>query len=71
MLRTGCPAAVARLVVAVVVDPVEAAAVGALAHVGEEVGKRMPAFADADPASAVVVPADVARVLAAVEHIPP
>ena len=57
LLSRRCPAAIARLVVPIIVDTVEAGARRALPHVGKEVLEAIPALTDAD------TPASVAGVL--------
>jgi hypothetical protein len=68
LLDRSRPPTVTGLVVAVVVDAIDGAAVGSLAHVGEEVGEGVPALADGDPSSAVVGPVLASGVVAALEH---
>lgn len=53
LLACGRPAAIARLVSAVVVASVDRHAGRPLAHVGQEVFKRLPSFTHCDPATAV------------------
>src|SRR5690606_38894303 len=68
LLRVGSPAAVGRLVVAVDVNAVEGHPLGAVAHVGIEVGEVAPAITDADAPPAVVRPLLVVGVVAAGDH---
>lgn len=70
LLQAGRPAAVARLIVAVVVDAIERMQErGARAHVGVEGGERVPpAIADGDAAAAVIRPRGVRATETAAFH---
>lgn len=66
------PAAIARLVVAVVIrETVERAIWRPVAHIGEKVGKHLPAFTDRDAASTITQPIAPLRVCAAAHHVVP
>src|SRR4051812_15268100 len=71
LLAIGRPAAVARLVVAVVVDAVERPVRRPLPHVAEEVLEGIPALADRDASPAVALVAGGVRGVAAVAHRAP
>jgi len=56
LLGLGCPAAIFRRVVALVVDPIDAVLRRRLrSHVGQERLERPPAFADLDASTAIVL----------------
>ena len=65
------PPAIARLVVAVVVDAVDGCIRWALAHVGEETGKIHPSVADRDPSTTVSVIPAILGIGATVNHSTP
>lgn len=69
----GCPSAVARLVVAVVVDSVNAVVLRwTRTHVGEKLRKReLPGGAYSNPSPAVVSVTDAARGITAFNHLVP
>lgn len=68
LFTAGSPAAIAGLVIAVVVDPLDRGLLRRRAHVGEEVLELQPAFADRDPAAAVIDVRPVDRVTASAQH---
>lgn len=72
VLCAGEPSTVARLVIPVVVDPVNLVIEARpLAHVFEEVNEVVPSLAHADAPAAVVPPRCVARITAPAEHPAP
>jgi len=71
LLRSRGPAAVARFVIAVVVDAVNRQSWRAIAHVVAEVFKARPPFADGDPAATVERKVNSVRIQAAFFHCYP
>lgn len=68
LLYTGCPPAIFGAVRPVVVDAFNALVGWLLSHIGKEVGKRLPPFADRDAAPAVVRVGFAGTVLASLPH---
>jgi hypothetical protein len=69
LLAPGCPPTVARLVMAVVVSPFKTVVRRRpYPHVGKEVFKLVPPFADTDAASAVAPVANKSRVFTPLDH---
>jgi hypothetical protein len=67
-----CPFAVAGFIIAIVVDALNRQrAIRAFAHIGKEVLKTFPSFADFDATSTVTVKGFYARILAPLNHCPP
>lgn len=62
------PTAVARLVVAVVVNSIEAQSCWFLSHVGKKVLEFQPSFTNRDPSSAVMLPRLSPRITTAAQH---
>lgn len=71
LLRWGCPSAVPRLVVAIVVDAVDGHADRLAVHVGKEVLERAPSLAHADPAPSIGIVVAERAILAAASHRAP
>src|SRR5262249_47475632 len=69
--RSGRPAAIARFVIAVVIDAIDGQARRWIAHIGVEVFEATPSLADGDAAASVIVVAWIVRIQTAVEHICP
>ena len=67
LLMPSRPAAVVRLVVTCVVDAVERLTFRPLAHIGQEVLKLKPAFANSDAAATITFPVLRIRVPAAIQ----
>jgi hypothetical protein len=65
------PATIARFVVTVVVNAVDAPALGSLAHIGKEVHKGAPSFADRNSPAAIIRPLRASRVGTARNHTVP
>lgn len=65
------PSAIARFVVAVVVDAVKGCPNGTWPHIGKEVLKGVPAFADRDSSASIAVEVGSSWVGAALVHIVP
>jgi hypothetical protein len=71
LFRSCCPSAVSGLVVAVVVDAVNRKAKRLLAHVGKEVFKDLPSFANHYPSTAVMLETLPIRIGASGMHSSP
>jgi hypothetical protein len=71
LLLPSRPTAVARFVIAFVVDPIQREAVRTRAHVGEKVLEAMPPAAHGDPAPAVSRPVGARWVRAPAQHALP
>lgn len=65
------PAAIARFVIAVVVDAVKRHSVWSRPHIGEEILKYKPAIADLDSASSIKVPIGCLGIAAPIFHTAP
>lgn len=65
------PAAVTRLVVAIILNAIKRSTSGPLAHIGNKVLKRFPALCYADASATILRPAIVSWVRAALNHLHP
>lgn len=71
LFSTCSPSAIARLIVAVIVDTIQCQFWWAFAHVGQKVLKRTPSFADRNASTAIVEIKSVAEIIATLKHGPP
>lgn len=68
LLRWCCPSAIAGLIIAIVIYPVDGFARRAFAHVGIEIVKDEPSFANGDAAPAIVFVPRLAMIGASPNH---
>ena len=71
LLQSRCPPAIGRGIAAVVVNTVNAAIGGALAHIGKEVCKFSPPPTNGNAASAIVFVVNRVGIAAALKHVVP
>jgi len=73
LLNTSCPSAIARFVVAIIVDAIERIfGTRMVAHILNKISNRQsPAFTNRNAATSVIFPAFIIRIIAAAFHVLP